>query len=92
MKILDAVWFTPIPPAWLQAVAMSGVSLTIGVVLGQDEVTGQKKAYIGYGRGRDEGEDSGFIASHGSPIPLEAVGVLFGTMEGRGEEGLKGEV
>ncbi len=59
MKILKANWFTPM-----------GNTL-IGIVYGEDEVTKEKKAYIGIGNGYDEKEDSEHIAETGAKFPAD---------------------
>jgi len=62
MKILNSVWFSQMrPPS------------TIGIVVGEDAVTSEKKAYIGTGFGVDEDRDRKMIAEYGSPFPLEIV-------------------
>ena len=43
MKQLDTIWF-------------SGLE-TIGIVIGEDEITGERKAYIGTGKGYSEEAD-----------------------------------
>ena len=46
----------------------TGIFGTIGIVVGKDEVTGKKKAYIGLGGGADENADIEHIARTGSPV------------------------
>ena len=53
MRITNFQWFTH-------------MGATIGIVIGEDEVTGKKKAYIGCGAGLDEGEDARHIAKTGA--------------------------
>ena len=55
MKIKRPYWFT-------------GFFGTIGVVVGEDNVTGEKKAYIGTAPGFDEDADAQYIAKTGSPV------------------------
>lgn len=57
MKIEKAVWF-------------SGFNIPgqIGIVMGVDEVTGKKKAYMGFGSGANEKYDEKTIAARGSPV------------------------
>ena len=55
MRIKRPYWFT-------------GFFGTIGIVTGEDEITGQKKAYIGMGGGANENADIDHIASTGSPV------------------------
>lgn len=56
MIIQGSVWFST--PA----------GETIGIVMGQDPITKQKKAYIGVGSGHNEYIDQEVIAEHGAPI------------------------
>jgi len=55
LKIKRPYWFT-------------GFFGTIGIVTGEDELTGQKKAYIGTALGFDENLDTHHIAKTGSPV------------------------
>ncbi len=57
MKIEKTVWF-------------SGFNIPglIGIVMGVDEVTGKKKAYMGFGGGFNEKFDEKVIATSGSPV------------------------
>lgn len=53
MKIIETLWFS----------SMYGF---IGIVLGEDAISGERKAYIGPHRGQDEKVDQEFIASGGA--------------------------
>ena len=55
MKSLRPYWFT-------------GFYGTIGIVTGEDEITGQKRAYIGTAPGFNENLDTEHIAETGSPV------------------------
>ena len=55
MRIKRPYWFT-------------GFFGTIGIVTGEDEVTGKKKAYIGTAPGFDDDLDTHHIAKTGSPV------------------------
>ena len=57
MKIEKTVWF-------------SGFNIPglIGVVMGVDELTGKKKAYMGFGSGRSVDFDEKVIVADGSPV------------------------
>ena len=55
MRIKRPYWFT-------------GFFGTIGIVTGEAEITGQKKAYIGTAPGFDENLDTEHIAKTGSPV------------------------
>ena len=43
----------------------------VGVIITQDETTGEKKASIGIGFTNVDGMDAQFIAEHGAPINKE---------------------
>lgn len=55
MKITETLWFT-------------GANSLVGIVLGEDGITGERKAYIGAHYGRDEASDSKLIAEYGARI------------------------
>ena len=57
MKIIDAIWFTEM-----------GSQRPIGIVIGEDEHTGKKKAYIGTAFGNDKGADAAHIAATGAKL------------------------
>jgi hypothetical protein len=59
-KILEVFWFT-------------AGNCTIGVVVLEDSVTREHKAYIGQGRGIDEDADALFIAEQGAKILPETL-------------------
>lgn len=68
MKILKTKWFTE-----------PGVLPQIGIVLGEDEITGELKARIGTGHvHRDETADAKKIAKQGAKFSVAAAKVLFG--------------
>ena len=62
MKIISTVWFTQM-----------GLPPTIGIVIGEDDITKERKAYIGTGAGYDEGADAEKIAETGAPLYLTHV-------------------
>ena len=55
MKKIDAIWF-------------SVGEHCIGIVIGEDELTKERKAYIGVGHGVDEAYDSEAILNYGTPV------------------------
>lgn len=55
MNLIDAIWFT----------SLRG---TVGIVIGEDEVTGKRKAYVGIGDGFDEKVDAEHILEWGCPL------------------------
>lgn len=73
MRIQSSAWFTPAQPA---AWSDSGHRPCIGVVVGKDEITGNEKAYIGYGFGISRERDGQYILEHGVPFPLNAAKLL----------------
>jgi len=52
-------------------------SSTIGIVVGEDEVTGEIKFYIGVGSGVDEGADERMILEMGARIHPELLADFF---------------
>lgn len=54
MKIERVYWFTG--------------DESIGIVVGKDQITGERKGYISTVRGRDEDEDKEYIAACGQRI------------------------
>ncbi|KKN28987.1 hypothetical protein LCGC14_0848530 [marine sediment metagenome] len=60
MLILDTIWLT-------------GMYGNIGIVLGEDSITGEKKAYIGVHTGHDEDSDREMVASGGAKLRKETV-------------------
>ena len=55
MKIIDDIWFT-------------GFRGIVGIVIGEDEVTGERKAYVGIGEGVSMDQDIKAIAEYGCPL------------------------
>ena len=58
-KILDVIWFTEM-----------GSKEPIGIVIGEDTYTKEKKAYIGKGFGQDEKEDIEVISKQGAKVTI----------------------
>lgn len=69
MKNLKAYWF-------------GGIAMTIGIVTGEDEVTGEHKAYISTVYGGDEKMDTQFVADHGSPVLVEMLEPIVKYLKG----------
>ena len=61
MKIIDSLWFT----------SLGILGGCIGIVLGEDEVTGEKKAYIGTAVGDNQERDERHIAMNGAKFTPE---------------------
>lgn len=55
MKVTGTYWFS----------SMTG---TCGIVVGEDERTGEKKGYIGIVLGQDEEADTVLLKTRGSPV------------------------
>lgn len=60
MKVLETIWLT-------------GMYGHVGIVLGEDSITGERKVYIGVHRGQDEGSDRELIVSGGSKVPGQMI-------------------
>lgn len=56
MKILKATWFT------------TANGELVGIVMGTDDVTGERKAYVGIGDGANEATDMQRIAETGGKL------------------------
>jgi len=52
MKVIDTIWFT-------------GMNGCVGIVIGEDENTGERKAFIGTANGRNENADAEAITAWG---------------------------
>ncbi len=74
--VKDVFWCTPGGP---QLLRLSGSIMTgdmkaedlhplIGVVVCEDQITGQRRGYIGIGLGQDEKADIEYIRDWGSPV------------------------
>ena len=60
MKVIESIWFS----------SLLGV---MGVVVGEDEHTSERKAYIGIGYGINESQDVDNIKTLGAKLSLSAV-------------------
>ena len=58
MKVIVSLWFT----------SSQGC---IGIIVGEDDTTGDRKAYIGIGHGLDERADTKAISALGSKFSLD---------------------
>lgn len=63
---------------------LSGYFGALGIVTGEDEITGVKKAYIGQVSGIDEEIDTTYVAENGTPLPPST---LISILEDLGGEG-----
>jgi len=66
MKIKESIWYS-------EANSIS----PIGIILTEDNVTGAEKAFIGTGRGFDEGEDVEKIIQFGAKFPAHIAKMLI---------------
>ena len=66
MKILSSIWFTSM-----------GSLRPVGIVIGKDEITKEKKAYIGTGMGLNEKDDEKMIAAKGAKLNIETLQVIL---------------
>ena len=60
MNLIDAIWFTTIAG-------------TVGIVIGEDELTGKRQAYVGIGAGSDERADADYILEWGGRLDPKMV-------------------
>lgn len=75
MKIIDSIWFASFD--------MLGV---VGVVMGEDDVTGEKKAYIGNAPGTNEQRDAERIAETGAKLTPEIAEKIAKFLNGADEQ------
>jgi hypothetical protein len=64
MKVIDHLWFS--------SIFFSLGFETIGIVIGEDEITGERKAYIGLGTGHSEEEDIKAVTQLGAKLTPQA--------------------
>jgi hypothetical protein len=57
MKIINKWWFSEM-----------GTMRPIGIVVGEDKITGERKAYIGTASGEDEDDDTNHISKCGAKL------------------------
>ena len=56
MKVINTIWFT-------------GMYGFCGIVLGEDSISGERKAYLGVHAGQSEAADQQIIADGGAKLP-----------------------
>ncbi len=61
MKVVDSLWFT-------------NNKGTVGIVTIEEDVTGDRKAYIGIGDGHNQEADTQSIVDWGNPLSISALG------------------
>ena len=70
MKIIESLWFT----------STTGV---VGIVVGEDDITKKRKAYIGLASGIDQKADTEHIAKQGGRFSLDAAKKLVYLLGGK---------
>ena len=70
VKTIDTYWFT------------TARGETIGIVTVKDELTGDKKAYIGVGEGHDRDADANIIRGFGSRVHPSCLRRVLELLEG----------
>lgn len=81
MKVIEKMWFT-------------NNQGCIGIITCEEDVTGDRKAYIGIGCGKDEGEDTEGILAWGNKFSLDTAQIMVSllTIKGGDKDGLPGYV
>lgn len=74
MKVIEKLWFT-------------NNQGSIGIIVIEEDVTGDRKAYIGIGSGSDEGVDAEAILAWGNKFPLDTVLRLKHLLEKKKKKG-----
>ena len=73
MKITYDYWF-------------SGMAALVGIVVGEDEITGECKAYIGVASGIDQEVDAKIVAQRGAKLPLAILDEIRALLAPPGEK------
>jgi hypothetical protein len=68
-KIIDCIWFTSIK--------------TVGIIVTEDELTKERRAYVGVVDGNDPELDRLYIKEHGAPVSVMAMKQVVREMEGK---------
>ncbi len=68
MKTITAIWFT-------------NPSGTVGIVVVENEVTGERKVYVGAASGLDEKADTKYIMEFGSKVTLPVLRGLVALLD-----------
>lgn len=77
MKVVDSLWFT-------------NTKGTVGIVIIEEDVTRDRKAYIGVGNGHNEAVDTQSIIDWGTLLSISALGRITSQLfpyKPRGKEG-----
>lgn len=70
MKIIDSFWFT-------NPTTSTPEYGTVGIVVVEDDITGDRKAYVGTARGASEKADGTYICEWGTTFSPERVEELL---------------
>lgn len=73
MKVIESIWFTH-------------QTQCVGIVVAECEVTKQRKAYIGVGKGDDEQADIHSILNWGAKLTPGTLGVVMSLLQERPSE------
>lgn len=73
MRRIKTTWFT------------TNSGLIIGIVIGRDEITNEKKAYMDIASGNDNENDQKFIAEFGQKLPFSFIEELYNDMKPDGQ-------
>ncbi|MBA7716799.1 hypothetical protein ES703_125877 [subsurface metagenome] len=68
MKVIDITWFT-------------GMKGCVGIVIGEDENTGERKAFIGAANGRNENADAKAIIDWGTRLSVAVLQDIIKKLE-----------
>lgn len=68
MKVIDTTWFT-------------GRKGCVGIVIGEEEFTGERKAFIGVGNGRNENADTEAIIAWGIRLSVAVLQDIIKKLE-----------
>ena len=69
MKVLKEVWF-------------NNSTGTVGIIVGEDTATHERKAYVGVAEGVDQPSDIVHISKHGTKLSLDDVEHILRLMKG----------
>lgn len=68
MKVIDSMW-------------MNSMIGSIGLVVAEDEITGERRAYIGSATGFDEEADARLVIDHGSKVNVQRLKGIIARLE-----------
>ena len=68
MKVIDTIWF-------------GNITGCAGIVIAEDDNTGERKAYLGVGRGENEKVDINRILQYGTKLSAQQLRVIVSQLE-----------